>query len=50
MAVTLMRPPSRVCMNCLKPMPARAEQVLLGHAQPSKDSGRVSEAFQPILR
>ena len=34
----------------LEAVAARAEQVRLRHAASSNDSGRVSEAFQPILR
>ena len=37
-------------MNCRKPAPRGPTRLSSGTRQSSKDSGRVSDAFQPILR
>ena len=50
MAATPMRPMSSTCRNCLKPWPRGPSRFSSGTRQSLKVSGRVSEAFQPILR
>ena len=48
-AATPMRPMSRMCRNCLKPLPGGPSRSS-GTRQSLNVSGRVSDAFQPILR
>ena len=49
-AATPIRPMSSTCRNCLKPPPRGPSRFSSGTTQSSKLSGRVSDAFQPILR
>jgi hypothetical protein len=49
-AATPMRPMSSTWRNCLKPLPRGPSRFSSGTRQPSKLNGRVSDAFQPILR
>ena len=49
-AATPIRPMSRMCRNCLKPWPRGPSRASSGTRQSVKVSGRVSDAFQPILR
>ena len=39
-----------MCRNCLNPSPRGPSRFASGTRASSNDSGRVSEAFQPILR
>src|SRR5438270_11374816 len=45
-----MRPPSSTARNCLKPRPRGPSRFSSGTRQSAKLSGRVSDAFHPILR
>ena len=49
-AATPMRPMSRIAMNWRKPAPRGPSRFSSGTRQSSNASGRVSDAFQPILR
>ena len=49
-AATPMRPMSRMCRNCLKPWPTGPSSASSGTRQSVNVNGRVSDAFQPILR
>jgi hypothetical protein len=42
-----MRPPSRICRNCLKPSPRGPRRFPSGTSQSSNESSRVSDARQP---